>query len=804
VSAPTAPAEYSPAGAALRPPAERLSPGRPQPGGRAPLGGLLRADALWWPTLLTAAVLCFVTFLAGGGLSLGRMTTVEMVLTIGSGAVVAAGVLLVPAGTRAYGMWPMGLLLALAALTALSVIWSVQPDDSWQDAGRMFAYAGVFAAAVMLVRAAPGRWPAVLGGVTLAAVATCVYALLTKVFPGEFDAGDPYARLRAPYEYWNAIGLTAAMGVIGCMWLGARRAGHALLSALAYPAMGLMIVTLLLAYSRGALAALLLGLVMWFCIVPLRLRGAAVLITGAVAGGLVVAWDFSRHALNTDNIPLAARVSAGHQLGVLLVAMILVLLLAGLAIGFTTDRRAPAVASRRNAGAVLLALLALVVIAFAGALAVSHRGLVGSISHGVHSLTDPHAPVPPNTPGRLTAIGSVRARYWNEGLKIFTAHPVLGAGAEGYGTARLRYRTETLDVRHAHGFLIQTLADLGLVGLVLVLALLASWMAAAGRPTHPFNRHWTGGLAPRGWRSRARPAWRHVPMPYTPERIGMLSMLCLVVVFGIHSLVDWTWYVPGDACVALLCAGWLAGRGPLRTPAAGEHVGDPATAADADADGATLPAGAPDGAGEDNSYGGESPPGRLRLPTRAEWSGRLGDPRTAGVACAAVIAALLAAWSQWQPQRSVEAQQEALALLARRPSEAEPAAQRAVRIDPVSVQALFTLSAVQQARGETALARATLQRAVRLQPSNPQVWASLGEFNLSSDPQSALNELRAAIYLNPESIAPEAIAEGNQEAITLQNNYILALRAASRPAPVARVPKRRRPAARRPSRSGRP
>ncbi len=42
----------------------------------------------------------------------------------------------------------------------------------------------------------------------------------------------------------------------------------------------------------------------------------------------------------------------------------------------------------------------------------------------------------------------------------------------------------------------------------------------------------------------------------------MLSMLCLVVVFGIHSQVDWTWYVPGNACVALLCAGWLAGRGP--------------------------------------------------------------------------------------------------------------------------------------------------------------------------------------------------------------------------------------------------
>ena len=51
----------------------------------------------------------------------------------------------------------------------------------------------------------------------------CGYALLTKVFPGQLDAHDIYARLQAPYGYWNATGLTAAMGVIGCMWLGARR-----------------------------------------------------------------------------------------------------------------------------------------------------------------------------------------------------------------------------------------------------------------------------------------------------------------------------------------------------------------------------------------------------------------------------------------------------------------------------------------------------------------------------------------------------------------------------------------------------
>ena len=123
-----------------------------------------------------------------------------------------------------------------------------------------------------------------IGGVTLAAVVVCGYALLTKVFPSWLDAHDIYARLQAPYGYWNATGLTAAIGVIGCIWLGARRKGHALLSALAYPAIGLLLVTLMLAYSRGALVALVVGLALWFAIVPLRLRGAAVLIVGARRG----------------------------------------------------------------------------------------------------------------------------------------------------------------------------------------------------------------------------------------------------------------------------------------------------------------------------------------------------------------------------------------------------------------------------------------------------------------------------------------------------------------------------------------
>jgi O-Antigen ligase len=741
------------------------------------------------PVPLVAAVLCLVTFIAGGGLNLDTTTPVEIALTLGCGLGIAAAILLTPAARPARGLWSTGLLLALAALSAASVVWSVAPDSSWVNAGRLLAYSGVFAFAVLLARAAPARWSAVLGGVLLAAVVVCGYALLTKIFPASLGAErasvHTYARLREPYGYWNAVGLAAALGAIACMWLGTRRAGHAVLSALAYPAMGLMLVTVMLAYSRGALAALVLGLALWLWVVPLRLRGIAVLCTGAAGAGIVIAWDFSRHALTTDNMPLAARVVAGHQLGVLLAAVLLGLTLAGLSIGFLAGRRARgglSVRTRRRLGAALLSLLAVGVIAFAGLLAVSRRGFTGTISHTFHTLTDPNAPVPLNGPGRLTALGSARARYWNEALEIFTAHPLLGVGAEGYETAHLRYRTAPVVVAQAHGFIVQTLADLGLVGLLVVLALLGAWSVAAGRTVRPFNGRLGGlfkgrlsgplgvpvggrlgerlnglfggrlgensgalrGGPPAGSSSGgrdSRPARR-----YTPERIGLLTMLCLVVAFGIHSFVDWTWYVPGLACAALLCAGWLAGRGGIEGPPASGLA----------ASGPSAP-----------------PPNRLRLPSPRDIG-----PVRGGLAAAVLAFALLAAWAQWQPQRSVDASNEAFGLVARDPAAALRAARAAVGYDPLSADALITLAAVEERAGLSAAAAADYERAVHLQPSNFKTWQALGEYDLAVGRSSAaLEALRAAVYLNPQAVAPPASIATNGELLTIQDAYLRALRA---------------------------
>jgi len=766
VSAPTEsppPAAAAPA-RGVAPPLE--APPRPARS-RTPAGaGGILGQGMWLGTVAVAGLICLLAFYTRGGLNLETLTNTELALTVAAAVVLAAAALLVRGSTSAYGAWPALLLLAFALLSAVSIVWSVQPDASWRDADRLLCYSAVFAAAVVIARLVPRRWPVLLGGITLASVVICGYALLTKSLPDHFTQANLYARIYEPYGYWNALGLTAAMGAIGCMWLGARRAGHALLSALAYPAMGVLLLTLLLAYSRGALAALAVALVLWFCLVPLRLRGASVLLAGALAAGAIAAWDFSDHALSSERVPLAEATSAGHELGALVIAMVLVLSAVGVGVTFATGRRPPSARVRRRAGVVLGCALGLLVLAFAGALAASHRGFTGTISHAFHSLTNTHAKVP-NTPGRLTAIASVRAQYWDEALKVFKAHPALGAGAGGYEVARLRYRTGPLPVKHAHGFVVQTMADLGIVGLVLALAILLTWMAAAGRATHPFNRRW------RAWRevrAGARPAWLALPAGplrrYGPERVGLLTMLCLVVLFGAHSAVDWTWYVPGVAIAALACAGWLAGRGPL---ADGARAG----AVPAPADEPAL-----------------APRERLRATLAAAGPVRL------ALACAAIVLALLLCWSESQPQRSEEAREHALAMLAGDPRGAEAAARSAVSRDPLSVEALFALANVQAARRHRVQARATLARAVRLQPSNPQTWLTLGRFDLQTQPKAAVGELRAGIYLDPASISPEALSAGHLEAVQTYNAYVQALRGVAQREATLRSARARRARAR--------
>ena len=64
---------------------------------------------------------------------------------------------------------------------------------------------------------------------------------------------------------------------------------------------------------------------------------------------------------------------------------------------------------------------------------------------------------------------------------MFEDRTSVGTGAGTFRVARLRHRTDPSVTGHAHGFVPQTMADLGLVGLGVTLLLLVAWLVAAAR-----------------------------------------------------------------------------------------------------------------------------------------------------------------------------------------------------------------------------------------------------------------------------------------------------------------------------------
>jgi cytochrome c-type biogenesis protein CcmH/NrfG len=657
------------------------------------------ASTVWTERSLTAdvalgfvcaLVLGTVAFVAGGGTSLSTNTWIEISLTvIGAGLAIAGA--LVSARGRAWGAVTLLLFVALTALTAASIGWSVQPSDSWVEANRTVSYLAAFGGAMALARIVPGRWAAIVGALAVLATVVSGYSLLAKVFPGTFDAVDQIGRLRLPFDYWNAVGLMAALGVPPCLWAGSRRGGGLISRALTVPAIGVLVVAIMMSLSRGALVIAVVGLVAWFALVSVRLRAVVVLSLGVAGGAVVSIWALSNHSLSHDFIALHARTAAGHTLGPVLLAMIAVLTAVGFASAIAMDRVAVPELVRRRVGIALVVLAALIPVAGVGAVAASSRGLTGTVSHAWNQLTSPNSGGAADVPGRLLATGSTRGRYWNEGLKVADHALFKGVGAGGFATAHTRYafaNTRGAFVTHAHSYPIETLADLGLIGLLLSLALLVSWSISAAR-----------AVVVRRW----------MPAEKLAERDGLITLLVVVIIFGLNSAIDWTWFIPGTAITALVCAGWLAGRGPLGRPVGRKPV--------------SVTAGA--------------------------------------IGAAALIGAvtLVVAWLTFQPLRSANADAAALTAIARgNQAAAFSDARAAASANPVSVEPLFELAALYQATGNDAAAITELQKAVALQPQNPQTWLTEGETLLALHrPAAALPALTRALELNVGS--PQIIAD---------------------------------------------
>jgi hypothetical protein len=661
-----------------------------------------------FPDRLAAVVvggaLAGVAFGAAGGTELTRTTVVEILMVLLGGAVVAVAIVWGRRGTL-YGASSLLLFALFAALTALSVTWAIVPELSYVEAGRTLAYLAVFAAGVAGARLAPRGTHVVIKGILIAAIAAVGYALAARVWPASIGENELSNRIGQPFEYWNAVGTTAALAVPGLLWLGSRRGGSIAGRVLAYPAMGAAVLAILLTQSRGALAAAVLGAIAWFAIVPLRLRSLPVLLLPSAGAGLVAAWALSKDAFAETAQPLAVKESVASEFGLLVLLLAAVLTVAGLAVNIGATRLAPAVRIRRRVGIAALAVACAVPLAAFTSVAFSDRGLGGTIEDRVDELTSETETAPTEQgAGRFAAASSTRGKYWREAGRVFADRRAVGAGAGNFAAARLRHRTDASVTHHAHGYVPQTLADLGILGVILTTALLIAWLVAAARATalHPRRlpfRRGNGEPPPR--------------RDWNPDRAAVVALALIAIVFGLQSAIDWTWFVPGPAAMALVAAGFVAGRGPA----------------------AALP---------------EGPVAvNLREPLREPSPPRL------LAASAVLLTALLSAWAIWQPEAADRATGDAIALADDGDVDGALAKTRdAANSNPLSAEPLLVEAAVATQAGREEHARERLEEAVLKFPGDAETWYRLAAFQLGTldQPAKAAQTVRGALYLDPHSV----------------------------------------------------
>lgn len=384
-------------------------------------------------------------------------------------------------------------LAGLSAWTAASIFWSSDVSASVLEVERALLYVG--AAAVFVLA---GSGPALLVGVLGAVTLLCGYGLV------EVQAGE---RLSEPIGYANGIAILAAIGLLLALGFAARASR---LGAAAAAATGpLLAATLYFTFGRGAWLALSVGLALAVAVGPERLQVAATAVGLAVPAGLAVA--------------AADRLGASASFAVVL--LVLCVLSAAISLGLRSAASLyhPSLRARRAFAAVLVALPLVV----AGAALVKLGGPAGAWDSFKAAPTPTHG----NPRERVLSLsGSNRADYWSVAWRSYEAEPALGAGAGTFARTWLRERPVPQPVQDAHSLYLEMLAELGPVGLALLLLALAAPLA---------GRH----------------------SPWTPVALAPYAA------FLAHAAQDWDWELPAVTVAALACgAAPIAGRSGPRLP----------------------------------------------------------------------------------------------------------------------------------------------------------------------------------------------------------------------------------------------
>lgn len=599
------------------------------------------------PFVATCAVgaLLGASVLAGGGARSGAIAWIgigSLTLVCALTALAISGVIPLPRVSR-LGLVALSALTLFVLWNGLSVAWSIAPDLSWGYFNRGLAYLGLVGVGLfftVFVRRAPLVFA---GALAIAVAAAAVWALAGKIDPSLFEDGFRKARLREPVGFWNTLALLLAFGVPLALWLGTRR-HHPLVRSLGVGLLFLVVPATILTLSRsGVLAALLAG-ALWIAVAPGRLESVAVALLAVPAGIAVGQWAVGRPGLIDDNQELAVRAADGRTLGWTLGLLFVAIVSVSLALAVFEERNPLTDPLRRRALRVIAWLAVGLAVVGLILFVVRVGNPVTWVGDKVDEFTSPELVA--NDPSRLTSASSnKRLDWWAEAASAFKDEPALGAGAGTFPVVHRLYRDDQISVASPHNVLMQFLAETGLVGV-----LLASLAAVAGVV------------------ASARAA-RRLP---DDQQLAGLALLFVMVLYGLHALVDVEWDFLAVSAPPLLALGVLLGaRPPL-------------------------------------------------------WLERF-----SGLALVPAVVLIPVALALVLPPLAQQRARASTEQLFDDPALALQLAGQAHALDPLSLEPIFARANAEVVLGRTALARAAYLQAIELQPRNPLPWLQLTEFEIA-------------------------------------------------------------------------
>jgi hypothetical protein len=424
-----------------------------------------------------------------------------------------------------------GFLLALALLAGVSSGWSPSAERAFGELDRVLLYAGVLLLPVVFAR--PGdaaRWADGMAGAT---VVVALLAVGQRLFPGIFPADhladvlpNAATRLSYPLGYWNGLAIFVALG-LPLLLRVAVSARLPLMRAAAVAPIPVVAATTYLSSSRGGVAVAVVGSVVFLCAAG-AVRALLAFAVGVAGSAAAIAVLSARGVLVDGPFDTSKAESTGLEAALLILGICLLCALAYMALSMAVTERARVP---------LAVWLVLAVVAVGGIAA----------AHPAQRVREFKAPPPAQAlPGAIpvdshlsSGSGSGRWQFWSAALDEFRDRPLAGGGAGSFEPWWAQHGTLDWFVRNAHSQWLETLAELGLIGFLLVIG--------------PFVLGLAGGV------SRLRRA-------RGPDRGTIAALLALVVGFVLGAAIDWVWQLPAVAALAILSLGLLVG--PATSPEA--------------------------------------------------------------------------------------------------------------------------------------------------------------------------------------------------------------------------------------------